>query len=1177
MKLKQNQTKKLKSVITILFFLFCSLLDPTYFTKASTEDVWQKINTTMFGGIIQDVIIHPKINDMVYIGTPKHGLYFSNDKGNTWTRFSKNLPSQNVQCIGIDPSDPYSILVGTPVGLFKSRNNGKSWTKAEGLFGSVNCIAITKKGMIFVGTNQGVFKKEDKMEFQFYQLIDNYVRNSDIRSIMIHPIESKIIFSGTFDKGILMTVDNGNNWVSITRNLPKTFVTSLMIHPDKPNLLLAGLMDDGLWTFPLVNYQVGDTTIQWTSILYSNSPQNLQVTDMTINYSKPREIYASTKNLGIFSFMTDSQAVRNLNLDNNFQSVMSIASIESNKNFVLLGTYGRGVVKTINNGIDWIFSNNGIDAISVTSLTIDKLNNQKWYAVSYGCLFLSDDAGKNWEMLTNQIPISDITEIQIDPFNPSKFLIATNEGLFVSTNECKNWSLVESLRYKLITTISINPYKPNIYYAGTNSKGIYKSVDAGTNWSLIELDADKSFNNNTITVIRFDPIYSNNLYLGTSSNGIYKSKSDGKYWNHIYYVLDTNTYINDLQINDSSDLIYAGVKIINKGGFIKSEDQGKTWESTNLFGFGMIFQKIAVYEQNENIIFSGTNEGAFFSKDRGYHWNPINNGIESFIEESVNKFCVYSLLFDPSNSKRMIMSSDYGLFEFNISKSKLIIDKPTIEIISPLTKLFYTNQPKLTIVGKITDIHGIKNSTLNDAELSLDTDGNFKKELSLNKGQNIFIIKAQDNDNNSSEDQVTVIFDDKNPILEIDSPKNLDTVASNRVIIKGKASDENTGIQSISINEELVEMIFKDDYYFFEHTIKKLKNGENKIEIIAKDFANNEARITLFVISNQSIDNRPIIDLIDPVKEKSYTNKKEITIKGRIYDKESTINKATINNFLLNLDKDGFFSFPLKLGEEKTFIAIRASNQKGIKTEITLTIIIDQEVPRIILINPVFTKNVINNYYNPFPLRFQVLDHYSNVDKITIYLQDKEIKKVDPLDESTYEEMLSVINGLNKIKIDVVDSAGNRNSISFTLNHIPSTIISLQIGNKKVIVKKDGIETELILDTPPIIRKSRTLVPIRFIAEVFGAKVKWIPAPTNEVQIDYNKQFVIHLWLSKSYAYIEYPKRTKNQNEKKPLDTNPIIQNGRVLVPLRIISDVFKAITNWNAQKNQIEIVLPLQ
>ena len=55
-----------------------------------------------------------------------------------------------------------------------------------------------------------------------------------------------------------------------------------------------------------------------------------------------------------------------------------------------------------------------------------------------------------------------------------------------------------------------------------------------------------------------------------------------------------------------------------------------------------------------------------------------------------------------------------------------------------------------------------------------------------------------------------------------------------------------------------------------------------------------------------------------------------------------------------------------------------------------------------------------------------------------------------------------------------------------------STAVSLSIGgNIMNITKADGSEEEIMLDTAPIILNNRTCLPIRAVAEAFGASVGW--------------------------------------------------------------------------------------
>jgi hypothetical protein len=58
----------------------------------------------------------------------------------------------------------------------------------------------------------------------------------------------------------------------------------------------------------------------------------------------------------------------------------------------------------------------------------------------------------------------------------------------------------------------------------------------------------------------------------------------------------------------------------------------------------------------------------------------------------------------------------------------------------------------------------------------------------------------------------------------------------------------------------------------------------------------------------------------------------------------------------------------------------------------------------------------------------------------------------------------------------------------------------MQIGNPVAMVGKKVTS----LDSPPIIENGRTFVPLRFIAESFGAEVEWI-AETRTIVIHFQQ------------------------------------------------------------------------
>jgi len=93
-------------------------------------------------------------------------------------------------------------------------------------------------------------------------------------------------------------------------------------------------------------------------------------------------------------------------------------------------------------------------------------------------------------------------------------------------------------------------------------------------------------------------------------------------------------------------------------------------------------------------------------------------------------------------------------------------------------------------------------------------------------------------------------------------------------------------------------------------------------------------------------------------------------------------------------------------------------------------------------------------------------------------------------------------------------------------------------------------------DVPPVIINGRTMVPLRFIAENFGAAVSWNDA-SRTAGIELDGQYMI-LAADEADAGMDVP---------------PTISNGRLLVPLRFISETLGSKVTWFPASQRIEIV----
>jgi len=139
--------------------------------------------------------------------------------------------------------------------------------------------------------------------------------------------------------------------------------------------------------------------------------------------------------------------------------------------------------------------------------------------------------------------------------------------------------------------------------------------------------------------------------------------------------------------------------------------------------------------------------------------------------------------------------------------------------------------------------------------------------------------------------------------------------------------------------------------------------------------------------------------------------------------------------------------------------------------------------------------------------------------------------------------------------------------------------VVLQIGNKIAFIQ-DGVggsKQQIRLDVPPTIVNGRTMVPLRFLAETFGAQIEWF-AEEEEIQITYHDVFV-QLWLHRKNGRM-FDAMVQKGNDLPTtivLDTPPAIIQGRTMVPLRFIAETFGAKVEWNDATQTIVLMVTLK
>lgn len=130
-------------------------------------------------------------------------------------------------------------------------------------------------------------------------------------------------------------------------------------------------------------------------------------------------------------------------------------------------------------------------------------------------------------------------------------------------------------------------------------------------------------------------------------------------------------------------------------------------------------------------------------------------------------------------------------------------------------------------------------------------------------------------------------------------------------------------------------------------------------------------------------------------------------------------------------------------------------------------------------------------------------------------------------------------------------------------NSLPP-VVRLEFYIGKPVVYVNGITVKM--EVAPFIKDGRTFVPIRYIAEPFGAQVIW---NGNERKVTLIHKKFIELWIGNPQAMID---GTPIYIDPANTSVAPFIMDGRTLLPLRFVAEAFGATVSWDPATKKVTI-----
>jgi len=192
--------------------------------------------------------------------------------------------------------------------------------------------------------------------------------------------------------------------------------------------------------------------------------------------------------------------------------------------------------------------------------------------------------------------------------------------------------------------------QPNVYYFGATGGGVWKTVDAGVDWTPVSDGQFKTGSVGAIGVSESDP---NVVYVGmgepdirgnaSHGDGIYKSTDAGKTWKNVG--LEDSYHIGAVRVHPKNpDIVYVAALghlwgPNDQRGVYRTTDGGKTWKQVYTRGRSAGAVDLILDPNNPSVIYAtfwdmhrlpwdlesgGPGSGLFKSTDGGDTWTDLS-------------------------------------------------------------------------------------------------------------------------------------------------------------------------------------------------------------------------------------------------------------------------------------------------------------------------------------------------------------------------------------------------------------------------------------------------------------------------------------------------------------------------------------------------------------------------
>ena len=377
-----------------------------------------------------------------YLSTKKllacttYGAFTTTNNGENWIPIEDlDTPCNEIIWSKSFISDKVAVVLEKGPGILMTQNNGLTWTRmSDGLL-ETNVTGFDRtrannQNLVFSASDSGLFVSSNAgMD---WNLVGINIPHPRIWSVAVSPnfAKDKTIIVGTKGNGVYTSNDGGLTW---TNKGPvekySTIVNDIAISPNYENDRTVFLATN-LGTFRSI-----DGTKTWSKVQGLSAANQIEISpnylsDSTIVAATLNGVIISTDKGTTFDYSNQGLPVTNEPYADEVNTIRFSPSFMSDKT-LLVGTSAAGLYKSIDKGISWRPSYNGLVHPIIKDIVSQIYENRiTYYATAslstqniFG-LYMSENGGESWNLLPSPNEIVKINKM-ISLNEPGSILIGT--------------------------------------------------------------------------------------------------------------------------------------------------------------------------------------------------------------------------------------------------------------------------------------------------------------------------------------------------------------------------------------------------------------------------------------------------------------------------------------------------------------------------------------------------------------------------------------------------------------------------------------------------------------------------------------------------------------------------------------------------------------------------------